>query len=124
MKILDLTGNFLRHLPDSFGQLQQLHELRIASNQFDIIDNCIFDCKQLSIIDLNYNRLKTIPNQINRYLFKVFITIHILVFRLYNLNELSLIGNQITKFCDTLILNHLHTLLIDANHLIEMPSVR
>lgn len=82
---LNLSGNRLRILPDSIGNLAQLKELLLQSNLLTHIPLSIGNLHQLKYLNLAYNKLVTIP------------VLHIL--EIYN-NEINYIPEPVRRLLD------------------------
>jgi Leucine-rich repeat (LRR) protein len=62
LQYLDLSGNRISHLSDSFGALVELLELNLAHNCLDSIPSAFGNFQKLQTLTLAHNRLRKIPS--------------------------------------------------------------
>lgn len=70
LKVLNLSNNSLHYLPEELNKLPNLKELNVSHNmlskstpkQWQWLGNCL--SKSLTLLDLSYNELRYIPDQI------------------------------------------------------------
>lgn len=65
LKILHLSFNKLKEIPDVIGEITNLKELIVMENKIVKISKCIGKCVNLEKIDLSSNKIKTIPSSIS-----------------------------------------------------------
>ncbi|CAG8447012.1 15253_t:CDS:10, partial [Dentiscutata erythropus] len=78
---LQVENNLLETLPKKFAASTKLSILNVANNSFKEFPQVICDIVTLSELDLSYNKITSIPEEVGK---------------LKNLKKLFLIGNQIT----------------------------
>lgn len=66
LRILDLSYNRLKSLPDSIGFLFHLEELLIPFNQLDSIPDSIVYLKVLQKLDLSHNSITRLPDNLGK----------------------------------------------------------
>jgi leucine-rich repeat protein SHOC2 len=101
---LDLSGNNLSSLPDSFSKLVNLNHLYLSSNKFTDIPKNIAEIVNLYYLNLDRNFLNGLPDEFSNLnnLFYLdlssnnFTDVPDSITRLINLKYLNLTGNQLT----------------------------
>lgn len=63
---LVLTGNGLKALPDSVGQMSQLRSLECAGNKLAKLPASITDLSELTVLDISSNNLTALPDNIGQ----------------------------------------------------------
>lgn len=66
LRVLDLSYNRLKSLPDSVGFLFHLEELLVPFNQLESIPDSIIYLKVLQKLDLSHNCIKTLPDNLGK----------------------------------------------------------
>ena len=59
-----MSGNYLRELPDTIGELKKLHTLDVRKNHIVKIPTTIGECNALKHLFLSYNKIITLPDSI------------------------------------------------------------
>ncbi|MFX0076113.1 MAG: leucine-rich repeat domain-containing protein [Candidatus Hermodarchaeota archaeon] len=107
IKVLDLSNNYLTHIP-SLDRLTELEELYLNNNQLDDLPRWIGDLSNLKILNIGKNRFKELPIEI---------------MKLKNLQQFYLRYNDLEELPETLgNLNTLTTLHLDSNELTSLPE--
>lgn len=110
LRNLDLRGNNLKEiLYSSFQSLTHLQELILANNEITLFDGQIIDVnKQLKNLNLNYNKLSTVPQVKN----------------VSDLENLKLIGNDIKSLSsnDFWAFSKLKNLYLQCNNITNVTS--
>jgi hypothetical protein len=102
-KELRLPGMKLTELPESLGQLTQLHILDLFCNQLTDLPECLGNLTQLQLLYLSYNQLTALPESLGGFT---------------QLKELDLSFNQLTDIPSSLSkLEYLQELNLNNNHL-------
>lgn len=105
---LDLGGNNLSSLPDSFANLTKLQELSLARNKFQSVPNCIFKLVNLQKLYFYTNQISEVPEVLGS---------------LTQLTNLTLNKNQITSLPPSLAnLRKLESLCLDDNYISYLPD--
>jgi internalin A len=106
--ILDLSRKDLTTLPLEIGQLSNLSELYLYSNQLTTLPTEIGQLSNLTVLDLNSNQLTTLPAEIGQ---------------LSNLTVLDLNSNQLTTLpAEIGQLSNLTLLDLNFNQLTTLPA--
>jgi len=64
---LCLRQNHISHLdPSTFGHLTELEELDLYDNKIKHVDDGLDECKKMSVLDLSFNLLRSIPEVLER----------------------------------------------------------
>ena len=110
MKILDLSFNSIKSLPDNFGNLKCLESLDLNSNKLTHLPDSLGQCIYLNSIDLASNNLNRIP--------ATFI-------KLSHLKTLNLSSNQLNSTCFEPLtkLESLETLNLCSNQIQTIPDI-
>ncbi|KAL6714616.1 hypothetical protein ACLMJK_008041 [Lecanora helva] len=58
---IKMSNNKLRHLPEYFGQFQQLRSLNLSSNYMEAFPDFLCDLKSLIDLDISFNTIRTLP---------------------------------------------------------------
>jgi internalin A len=104
---LDLSGLFLKRLPPTIGNLQNLTYLDLSDNELQVLPRQIGRLKKLATLRIDGNDLRELPKEIGR---------------LGNLLELGLSDNELTHLPYELCqLGHLEELDVSNNPLISPP---
>jgi hypothetical protein len=61
---LDLSSQFLPHVPESFGRITSLVILNLANNRLEFLPDAIAGLVNLEVLDLQHNQLKILPDSI------------------------------------------------------------
>lgn len=61
LEILDLSGNSLRTLPDSFAQLAKLRIAFFSGNEFEAFPEVLGRCPNLEMVGFKSNRIASVP---------------------------------------------------------------
>ncbi|MCW5317760.1 TIR domain-containing protein [Nostoc sp. KVJ3] len=105
---LDLAGKDLTTLPAEIGQLSNLRQLYLDSNQLTTLPAEIGQLSNLNVLYLDSNQLTTLPAEIGQ---------------LYNLSQLYLDSNQLTMLpAEIGQLYNLSQLYLDFNQLTTLPA--
>ncbi|MBF0451098.1 MAG: DUF5011 domain-containing protein [Candidatus Magnetomorum sp.] len=108
LSYLDLSGNQLSSLPESFGDLQSLSSLYLSGNQLSSLPESFGNLISLYTIDLNNNKLSSLPENFG-YLTKLL--------------HLYINNNQLKSLPDSFgYLQNLIWLFLDNNQLITLPD--
>ncbi|OYE03995.1 leucine-rich repeat domain-containing protein [Nostoc sp. 'Peltigera membranacea cyanobiont' 232] len=106
--ILDLSDKGLIKLPAEIGQLSNLSQLYLQSNQLTMLPVEIGQLSNLTVLDLSSNQLKIVPQQIGQ---------------LSNLRELYLSSNQLKTLPQQIgQLSNLRELYLNSNQLKTLPQ--
>ncbi|HEX5703478.1 MAG TPA: leucine-rich repeat domain-containing protein [Pyrinomonadaceae bacterium] len=112
-KELDLSAEWkaeekLTQLPESIGQLAQLHSLKLFRNQLTTLPESLGQLTQLQSLYLSHNELTSLPESLGQ---------------LTQLHALDLTENQLTELPRMLSsLTELHQLLLGRNRLSALPE--
>jgi hypothetical protein len=105
---LNLSHNQLTTLPESLGQLTQLHLLNLSDNQLTTLPEWLGQLTQLHLLDLGGNGLTALPEWLGQ---------------LTQLQWLRLVGNQLTALPEWLgQLTQLQSLDLSRNQLTTLPE--
>ena len=109
LKTLDLSNNFIKNLPDSFGNLTNLTTLDIGDNKLNFLPESLSHLKNLRTLSVIHNRLKSIPEGIGN---------------LTNLRLLDLSANrQVQSVPDSFSkLIGLQELYLEGTGIVNLPS--
>ncbi|XMO86706.1 leucine-rich repeat-containing protein kinase family protein [Algibacter sp. AS12] len=130
LEILDLSGNDLSILPDSFAQLKKLRILFFANNKFTVFPSVLARCPELSMIGFKFNQITTVPEdafppKLN-WLILTDNKIKALpksIGKANRLRKCALSGNKIEALPDEMAnCVNLELLRISANHLKVIPN--
>jgi small GTP-binding protein len=128
---LDLSGNQLKALPESLGQLTQLRSLDLSGNELTALPESLGQLTQLQSLDLSGNQLTALPESLGRltqlwslYLFGNQLTaLPESLGRLTQLLSLYLFSNQLTALPESLgQLKQLQMLVLSNNNLTALPE--
>ncbi|GAB7530131.1 leucine-rich repeat-containing protein kinase family protein [Pseudomonas sp. 3A(2025)] len=130
LKVLNLSGNALSHLPDDLYRLQHLEVLFASDNLFTELPACLGQCQQLRMVGFKANRIEHVPAQALppqlRWLILTDNQIETLPDALgecRNLQKLMLAGNRLTHLPKSLAHCHnLELIRIASNQLSELPD--
>ncbi|KXF79727.1 leucine-rich repeat-containing protein kinase family protein [Enterovibrio coralii] len=130
LEVLDLTGNQLSSLPESFGQFHQLEIFFASDNLFTELPEVLGACQNLEMIGFKSNQIVQVPEgalpQKLRWLILTNNRIETLPDSLGErprLQKLALAGNRITALPETMAkLENLELVRISANQLAECPD--
>ncbi|XP_022092467.1 leucine-rich repeat protein SHOC-2-like isoform X2 [Acanthaster planci] len=126
------NGNWIERLPDNFGNLTLLRELRAEENQLSCLPENFGDLVSLEFLDLGQNLLRRLPDSFSKLKnLRVCLlsknNIELLPDNFGHLDgllDLRLDCNRLTKLPDSFTrLTNLETLDLFDNHLIELPEV-
>nr|XP_055024806.1 leucine-rich repeat-containing protein 2 isoform X1 [Misgurnus anguillicaudatus] len=132
---LEMTANInLTELPFELSHLKKLQYLDMSENQFATIPICVLRMENLTFLDISNNRLKDLPEDIDRSVSHEIIIIqtqrmnknHVKIcscFRIEALETVFLHRNKI-KYIPMSMSNitHLKMLVLSADELISIPS--
>jgi Leucine-rich repeat (LRR) protein len=108
LKSLDLSGNQLTAVPESFGRLSQLTKLELSGNQLEALPESFGRLSQLTKLDLYGNKLEALPESFGQ---------------LSQLTELALYGNQLEALPESFgQLSQLTKLVLGGNKLEALPE--
>jgi internalin A len=96
---LNLNSNQLQRLPETIGQLTNLTELHLSCNNFQVLPETISQLTNLTKLDLSHNKFQALPKAIGQ---------------LTNLTELDLSHNKLKALPE--IIGQLHNLEILRLH--------
>ena len=128
---LNLEGNRLDSLPDTFSSLKWLNVVNLSNNRFEVFPEVLFECTRLKELDLSANRIDILPSKISQLkTLKSFIMSRNRLFEipaefseLKTLIHLDLRYNKL-KNCDSIVNRMgLKTVLIDGNPIEEIPGL-
>ncbi len=109
LRILDLSYNSLKQLPESIDELKQLRILKLVENKLTQIPDSICDLVWLEYLDISRNELTYIPENIGN---------------LTRLTVLHLHRNRLTRLPESIYnLSHIEELYVYANHLPDPLSI-
>ena len=109
IEFLDLGGNRLSRLPNSFKNLKYLKELNLEGNEFKNIPELIGAFRSLEVLKLNYNQIEKIPDSISK---------------LKNLKILELEKNKLQTLPDCFNeLKNIEDLNLDDNKFNILPEI-
>ena len=66
LRILWLSSNDLKELPDTFSDLTALRHLHLNENYFNVIPTGVLGLKGLSVLYMNHNRIVNVPHEISQ----------------------------------------------------------
>lgn len=65
LSFIDLSGNQLQGLPESFYNMSNLATLNVGNNQISFLSESIAQMERLAHLVVNYNKLTSLPNSIS-----------------------------------------------------------
>jgi Leucine-rich repeat (LRR) protein len=107
LKVLDLSQNLVRQLPDKIGELEHLQVLNLRNNQLRQIPAEIGQLQQLQRLDLEENQLALLPTELADCL---------------ALRDIRLNDNSFAVFPDQAFHNQLQNLTLGFNQLTLVPE--
>jgi hypothetical protein len=130
LEILDLSGNQLSVLPDSFARLHKLKIVFFSDNLFTVFPAVLYQCRQLDIIGFKANQIRYISEQSipenTRWLILTNNRLEALPAAIGNCSRLQkcmLAGNRLTTLPESLQnCNRLELLRVSANRLASLPG--
>ncbi len=130
LEILDLSGNEMSSLPDSFAELKKLKIIFFANNKFTVFPKILAKCPSLTMIGFKSNQIHNVPeNAFPPLLQWLILTDNKLknlpksIGESYLLQKCALAGNLIEKLpIDMANCVNLELLRISANQLHEIPK--
>jgi internalin A len=129
-KSLDLSGIYIKEIPEEISQLTNLTSLKIRSSKLRELPEFIGKLTSLNYLYLSSNNLATLPRSIGRLtsLISLDLSCNNLtalpesIGKLINLTSLDLNSNQITKLPESICkLTSLSSLYISSNQLVLFP---
>ena len=107
---LSLDSNEITEIPEDIKRLILLQELSAKCNRISVFPSVLFELSALSIVDLSFNMLTTIP---------------VSVFRKFkSLKELNLANNSLISIPDEIVqATSLETLRVEGNLLKRLPEL-
>lgn len=130
-RVLDLSGRNLKILPESIGQLTQLHILNLSDNQLTQLPDRLGQLTQLRRLDLWNNQLRELPDSIGQLTQLEYLDIsnnQLMdvpepIGQLRQLQGLSLLENQLTQLPEFIKqLTQLYSLNLSGNPLVQLPE--
>jgi internalin A len=128
---LDLSGMDLQELPDSLGQLKQLHSLDVSRNRLTVLPDVVGELTQLEKLLIWGNQLTALPESLGR-LSKLqeliawdnsFVVVPDMLHNLTELRVLDVSHNRLPALSDIIgKLTKLENLSISHNQLTDLPS--
>lgn len=129
LEILDLSGNRLRDLPDSFARLVNLRVAFFSFNDFEIFPEVLALCPRLEMVGFKSNRISSVPDtalpQPLRWLILTGNRLQSLPSSLgqcLRLQKLMLAGNRLTSLPDLSRCENLELVRISDNALESLPD--
>jgi len=132
LESLNIGNNKLEDFPEVLGFLSGLQRLHLFNNQLNNLSSSVLSGLQnLTFLNLNGNKLKTLPREINRLVSLQFLSVdhnHLSsvpteICHLINLTELHLADNQISSLPeDMAFLRNLTKLYVHKNFIEELPE--
>ena len=130
LEILDLTGNQLSSLPESFTCLKKLKILFLSNNRFEVLPEVLGQCENLEMIGFKANQIVQVPENAlppkTRWLILTDNRIEVLPESIGNLSRLQkcmLAGNCLQILPESMAnCQNLELLRISANQLQEIPK--
>ncbi|KAJ8299622.1 hypothetical protein KUTeg_023682 [Tegillarca granosa] len=129
METLDLENTKINNLPDTYNL--NLKDLILRKNFLDSLPSSVYNLNHLTLIDLSYNLVKKLPEEIGRVVSleklrldnNQLTTLPDNIGLLHNLEELDLASNQIQSLPQTINgLKSLKYLILEKNQLTELPD--
>lgn len=129
LEILDLSGNHLRTLPDSFARLVNLRVAFFSFNEFETFPEVLALCLRLEMVGFKSNRISSVPDnalpQPLRWLILTDNRLQSLPSSLglrIRLQKLMLAGNRLTSLPDLSRCINLELVRISDNALESLPD--
>ena len=66
LRILWLSSNDLKDLPDTFSNLTALRHLHLSENDFNVIPTGVLGLKGLNVLYMNHNHIADVPDEISQ----------------------------------------------------------
>lgn len=129
LEILDLSGNALRSLPDSFAQLSKLRIAFFSANDFETVPEVLGRCPSLEMVGFKSNRIASVPeDSLPERLRWLILTDNRLsalptsLGRRHRLRKLMLAGNLLESLPDLSACESLELVRLSSNRLPSLPD--
>lgn len=129
LEILDLSGNSLRSLPDSFSRLSKLRIAFFSANDFETFPEVLGRCPSLEMVGFKSNRIASIPEgSLPERLRWLILTDNLLTSlpeslgRRPRLQKLMLAGNRLESLPALPDCGNLELVRLSANRLPSLPD--
>jgi hypothetical protein len=130
LEILDLTGNNLSELPQSFGRLKKLKIAFFSNNRFTHLPEVLSECSNLDIIGFKANKISglsegSLPDKIRWLILtdNVLTSLPDSIGRCVTLQKVMLAGNRLKTLPDSMRnCQNLELLRISANEFENLPE--